>query len=276
MPAKSKSQRRLMGMAYAYKTGKLDKKYVSDTIKDLADTMSKKDLEDFAKTDEDDLPEKVPEKENIKMKKSEVREMIREIIRSLNEAQTDIMSLDHNTALKIIGQYEALRLMGQYNMHNFLGVQRAAFENKFYDFVNFTQNNAKAYASIINNYDKLIKMVNKKDIPKAKKLKVRYSLESIETNAQIITEDMSELIKGAKPCPNCGSKDIYYNFDKKYDMAFAMCKQCGCCGANTKLSKHFKTPEERKDKAIDLWNKRLIKWTAYSTSGGEYFAPAKK
>lgn len=237
MPAKSKAQRRLMGMAYAYKQGKFDGE-PSKAVKDLANEMSLDDLKDFAETEEDNLPEKAPKKEINIMKKSEITDMIRKELlkewwsdidgmnkkevqdllirngfdkkkvkranddslytlysiakrrkelkkehlgeKTVNEAQTDIMKLDHTTVSKIIGQYEALRKMGQYNMFDFLAVQRAAYENKFYDFVNFTSNNKRAYASIIKNYSKLIKLVNKKDIPKAKKLKVSYSLEGIE------------------------------------------------------------------------------------------------
>ena len=63
MPAKSKSQKRLMGMALAYKKGKLKK--ASDTVKKLAKDMSIEDLEDLAKTPEKDLPDKV-KKESIK------------------------------------------------------------------------------------------------------------------------------------------------------------------------------------------------------------------
>lgn len=48
--AKSKSQRRLMAMALMYKRGKLDKKYASDTIKKLANSIDQKTLEEFAKT----------------------------------------------------------------------------------------------------------------------------------------------------------------------------------------------------------------------------------
>lgn len=48
--AKSKAQRRLMAMALAYKRGKLDKKYASDSIKKLADSMSEEKLLQFAST----------------------------------------------------------------------------------------------------------------------------------------------------------------------------------------------------------------------------------
>ena len=61
MPATSKSQQRLMGQAYAYKKGELDSKEVSSEIKELADSMTLKQLKDFASTKHEGLPERVPE-----------------------------------------------------------------------------------------------------------------------------------------------------------------------------------------------------------------------
>ncbi|GAB6122648.1 hypothetical protein JCM30204_37970 [Dysgonomonas termitidis] len=46
MPAKSEKQRRLMGAALAYKRG--ETKNVSDEVKKVADSMTEKELEDFA------------------------------------------------------------------------------------------------------------------------------------------------------------------------------------------------------------------------------------
>ena len=59
--AKSKSQQRMMGMALAYKRGELKGSQVSDQVKKMADTMSEKDLEDYAKTKHDNLPDSVDE-----------------------------------------------------------------------------------------------------------------------------------------------------------------------------------------------------------------------
>ena len=50
--AKSKSQRRLMAMALAYKRGKLPAKYASDTIKKLSKSIGQDTLHDFAKTNQ--------------------------------------------------------------------------------------------------------------------------------------------------------------------------------------------------------------------------------
>ncbi|MDC0008864.1 DUF3008 family protein [bacterium] len=61
MPATSKSQQRLMGQAYAYKKGELDSKEVSSEIKELADSMTLKQLKDFASTKHEGLPEVVEE-----------------------------------------------------------------------------------------------------------------------------------------------------------------------------------------------------------------------
>ena len=61
MPSKSPEQQRLFGQAYAVKTGKLDPKNLDPDYKDqivkLADSMSKKDLEDFAKTKHTEMKE---------------------------------------------------------------------------------------------------------------------------------------------------------------------------------------------------------------------------
>ncbi len=65
MPSISKSQQRLMGQAYAYKKGELKDKDLNpkyaDEIKKLSDSMTKKQLKDFAKTDHKGLPQKVKE-----------------------------------------------------------------------------------------------------------------------------------------------------------------------------------------------------------------------
>ena len=65
MPSKSKTQQRLMGVAYAVKSGDMqlsdvDNNY-KDKVKDLVDGMTLKQLKDFAETKHDDLPEEVEE-----------------------------------------------------------------------------------------------------------------------------------------------------------------------------------------------------------------------
>lgn len=65
--SKSKSQQRFMGMVYAKKKGKLDTSKLNpeakEKIEKAAKSMTKKEVEDFAKTKHEKLPEKV-KKEN--------------------------------------------------------------------------------------------------------------------------------------------------------------------------------------------------------------------
>lgn len=61
MPAKSKKQQRLMGMAYAAKKGELSSSKISPEIQKIMDSMSKKQIRDFAKTKTSDLPEQKKE-----------------------------------------------------------------------------------------------------------------------------------------------------------------------------------------------------------------------
>jgi hypothetical protein len=66
MPATSKSQQRLMGIAYAVKTGSMSIENVSseyrDKVKDLVVGMTTKELKDFASTPHEGLPDEAPEK----------------------------------------------------------------------------------------------------------------------------------------------------------------------------------------------------------------------
>ena len=65
MPSVSKSQQRLMGVAYAVKSGSMELKDVDaeyrDKVASLVDGMTKKDLKKYASTKHDKLPETVDE-----------------------------------------------------------------------------------------------------------------------------------------------------------------------------------------------------------------------
>ena len=65
MPSVSKSQQRLMGVAYAVKSGDMELSDVDpayrDKVKSLSDGMTKKDLKKYASTKHEDLPETVDE-----------------------------------------------------------------------------------------------------------------------------------------------------------------------------------------------------------------------
>ena len=59
MPSTSIAQQKLFGMALAYKRGDLNK--CSEKIKELADSMSEKELKKYASTSHEDLPDAVKE-----------------------------------------------------------------------------------------------------------------------------------------------------------------------------------------------------------------------
>ena len=99
------------------------------------------------------------------MKKSELVKLIKEEIKNLNEG-ADLNKLDSKAALVIIAQYEAIRRAGKFNMMDFYSVQREAFDQGYYELVNFTENDSKNYSNILKNYGKLISKVKEKDIPK--------------------------------------------------------------------------------------------------------------
>jgi hypothetical protein len=73
--AKSRSQQRLMGMALAYKRGEM--KDASASVKRMADSMSEKDLEDYAKTKHDKIPEKIDEEMSVDQRRKTARRMKR-------------------------------------------------------------------------------------------------------------------------------------------------------------------------------------------------------
>lgn len=70
--AVTQAQRRLMGMAYAYKKGDIDLKGIeqADEVKRIAKDMSLEELKKFAETKEKGLPKKV--KESVEHEKAEL------------------------------------------------------------------------------------------------------------------------------------------------------------------------------------------------------------
>lgn len=58
MPAKSKSQQQAAGAALSAKRGETKVSELQGASKDMYDSMSEKELEEFASTDHDDLPDK--------------------------------------------------------------------------------------------------------------------------------------------------------------------------------------------------------------------------
>ncbi len=103
MPAKSKAQQRFMGMVHAIQKGELSPSKVSDKVKDVADSISDKDAEDFASTKHKGKPEKVA-KEVIR----KVREVLKPIVREGLKAQKAYNNI-HKARNEFIERYSKLR-----------------------------------------------------------------------------------------------------------------------------------------------------------------------
>jgi len=61
MPARSKAQQKAAGAALAVKRGEADKSSLQGASKEMFETMTEEELEEFAATSQDDLPDKVDE-----------------------------------------------------------------------------------------------------------------------------------------------------------------------------------------------------------------------
>lgn len=166
MPAKSKSQRRLMGMAYAYKKGKL-KGEPSQEVKDLAKQMSLKSLKDFAKTKEDDLPQKV---ESIN-ENAEKLNIVNDFEKNLNKMLKQSL-IDDEMKVKLVKNIDWQKYKRKLNTRNF-----SIIKNSFYRFVNKLISDG-----IINDYTrrKINKEINKLKIKNSGRISAEYTQE-IET-----------------------------------------------------------------------------------------------
>jgi len=61
MPARSKAQQKAAGAALAVKRGEADKSSLQGASKEMFETMTEEELEDFASTPRKNLPDKVDE-----------------------------------------------------------------------------------------------------------------------------------------------------------------------------------------------------------------------
>jgi hypothetical protein len=88
MPSLSQQQQKLMGLALSYKRGQVSSSDVSKSVRQLANSMSEKELEAFAGTKHKGLPKKVSE-----YKKSITREEINQLV---SDAVQEVMSEKFN------------------------------------------------------------------------------------------------------------------------------------------------------------------------------------
>ena len=83
--AKSTQQQKTMGLALSVKRGETPKSKVSKSVKDMANKMSEKDLEDFASTKHKGLPKKINSDKKTPESKKEVKKLEENILRLIED-----------------------------------------------------------------------------------------------------------------------------------------------------------------------------------------------
>jgi len=110
MPALSQQQQKLMGLALAYKRGKVASSDVSKSVKDLASSMSEKELEKYAGTSHKGLPKKVGE-----TKTSMTREEINKLV---SDAVQEVMNEKFSTKVLTSEQKQQyIEAISKYNQY---------------------------------------------------------------------------------------------------------------------------------------------------------------
>ena len=90
MPAVSKQQQKFMGLVLAYKRGEVPASKVSKNVKQVAASMSEKELEKYAGTKHKGLPKKVESLAMSETKKHKIRKMVKEtVIKFLREGEDE-------------------------------------------------------------------------------------------------------------------------------------------------------------------------------------------
>ena len=82
MPALSQQQQKIMGLALAYKKGKVPASKVSKSVKDLASSMSTQELEKYAGTKHKGLPKKVGETKTT-MTREEINKLVADAVQEV-------------------------------------------------------------------------------------------------------------------------------------------------------------------------------------------------
>lgn len=110
MPALSVQQQKLMGLALAYKRGEVSNPDVSKTIKQLAGSMSEKELVKYAGTKHKGLPKKVD-----KMKTTMTREEINKLVAdAVQEVTNERFSIKRLTSEQ---KQQYIESISRYNEH---------------------------------------------------------------------------------------------------------------------------------------------------------------
>lgn len=81
MPAKSKAQQRSAGMALAAKRGEMDPSELQGAAKSMYDSMTKDELEDFAETSHEGLPDEVEESRRLRILRKAIRTEVKKVLK---------------------------------------------------------------------------------------------------------------------------------------------------------------------------------------------------
>jgi hypothetical protein len=111
MPALSQQQQKLMGLALAYKRGKVSSSDVSKTVKQLANSMSEKELEKYASTSHKGLPKKVGETKT-SMTKEEINQLVSDAVQEVmkEKLNTKVLTSEQKQQyIEAISRYNAYR-----------------------------------------------------------------------------------------------------------------------------------------------------------------------
>jgi hypothetical protein len=125
MPAVSQQQQKIFGLALSVKRGETPRSEASQEVLDIVDSMTEKDIEDFAGTEHKGLPKKVEQK-----LREKIREIIKNNINEVSEPQIitqlkDVLKTgyksikDPKTGKKMkVDRYSASAIVGVYDKLN--------------------------------------------------------------------------------------------------------------------------------------------------------------
>ena len=115
MPAVSKQQQKFMGLVLAYKRGEVPASKVSKNVKQVAASMSEKELEKYAGTKHKGLPNKAESVKMTETKKSKIRKMVKETVTKFLREGADEKQETPERVLTPEQKKLYVELIGKYN-----------------------------------------------------------------------------------------------------------------------------------------------------------------
>jgi hypothetical protein len=115
MPAISQKQQKFMGLVLAYKRGEVPASKVSKNVKQVAASMSEKELEKYAGTKHKGLPKKVESLSMSETKKTKIRKMVKETVTKFLREGEDQKEETQERVLTPEQKKLYVELIGKYN-----------------------------------------------------------------------------------------------------------------------------------------------------------------